>query len=203
MIYEMRGNPRLIQAFQRASLVIAESAGILWASRFLGQRLRERFPGIDLMISLCSLAAKNGWPIFLLGAKEGVAGFAARRLSILFPELVLAGARDGYFTAEEEPMIFNAIKKGGARIVFVGLDVPRQEIWIHERLKEMSALVMGVGGSLDVLSGDLRRAPAWMRFLGLEWLFRFLQEPWRWRRILNLPRFAFRVLAARLGLPML
>lgn len=199
MIYEMRGNPRLIQAFESASLVVAESAGLLWASRLLGGRLKEGFPGIDLMVSLCALSEKNGWPVFLIGSKEGVAEAAARRLSILFPNLILAGTHHGYFTAEEEPAIFNDIKKSGARIVFVGLDVPRQEIWIHERLKEIPALVMGAGGSLDVLSGDLRRAPGWMRFLGLEWLFRFLQEPWRWKRILKLPRFALRVLAARLG----
>ena len=112
--------------------------------------------------------------------------------------LNVAGCRDGYFSGDETPAICSAIKNSGADILFVGLGVPKQEYWLTEHLSETGAAAgMGIGGSMDVISGNLKRAPeAWQK-LKLEWLYRTIQEPWRWKRLLGLPAFVFRVLMTK------
>jgi N-acetylglucosaminyldiphosphoundecaprenol N-acetyl-beta-D-mannosaminyltransferase len=145
---------------------------------------------------LCESAARAGLPIYLLGARPGIARAAADAMVQRYPELVVAGARDGYFQSDEEPGVVDAINASGARILLVAFGAPRQELWIarwRDRLEVPVA--MGVGGLFDFYSGRIARAPVWMREIGLEWVYRLMQEPGRmWRRyVIGNPLFLYRV----------
>ncbi|HOW28560.1 MAG TPA: WecB/TagA/CpsF family glycosyltransferase [Elusimicrobiota bacterium] len=195
MLLEAEKDPELADVFRRAELVVPDSAGILWAGRWQGNPLPEQIPGIDLMLRLCDDAARKGWSVYLLGAAPGVAAETARELARRYPGLRIAGNRSGYFSDDDLPGVLKDISSSGAQLLFVGLDVPRQEKWIRRHLTQLNVnAAMGVGGSFDVISGRLRRAPVWMRRMGLEWMFRFLQQPWRIVRISHLPLFVWKVL---------
>jgi N-acetylglucosaminyldiphosphoundecaprenol N-acetyl-beta-D-mannosaminyltransferase len=188
----------LANIIEKASLVVPESWGVSWASRRQKQPLNGFIPGIDLFAALCCWAAKSGHPIYLLGAKPGTAYRAGENLKRLYPGLRLAGTHHGYFSKENEQAILTDINMTHPSILFVGMDVPRQEKWIACNLQYFGAqVVMGVGGSFDVLAGDLHRAPKWIRRMGIEWAFRTLQEPWRIQRIKDLPVFMWKVMQDR------
>jgi N-acetylglucosaminyldiphosphoundecaprenol N-acetyl-beta-D-mannosaminyltransferase len=156
--------------------------------------------GIDFMTRLIRTAAAGGLPVYLLGAKEESVRGAVEALKARHPGLKIAGWRDGYFDPSD-PAVAAGIRDSGARILFVAMGVPRQEIWITENAPLLGDMVaVGVGGAFDVISGILKRAPrAWQK-LGLEWLFRLIQEPWRWKRDLDLFLFVCKVLLTRFGL---
>jgi N-acetylglucosaminyldiphosphoundecaprenol N-acetyl-beta-D-mannosaminyltransferase len=195
MLLDAQHDAELHAILEHAALVVPESSGIYWASRWLGRPLTQFVPGIDFMLALCGLAADTRKSIYLLGAKPGVAERAAEELRRRFPKLRIAGADHGYFKPMETGSVVERIRAAAPTFLFVGMSVPGQEKWIASHLRALDArIVMGVGGSFDVLSGHLRRAPSWMRRLGIEWLYRLLQEPWRWRRIARLPIFAVKVL---------
>jgi len=186
-------DPAYRAAINGADLVVADTIGIVLAARLLGKPLRERVTGIDLLTRLCERAAALGHPVFLLGGASGVAESAGAALRRRHPDLRVAGSHHGYFTDDESKSICALIRDSGARIVFVGLGFPRQEHWIRENVGRLGAVVcMGVGGSFDVISGRLPRAPAAVRKAGLEWLYRLVREPRRLRRQLALPAFAVR-----------
>ena len=194
------------EAVGEADLVLPDGKGLIWAFRFLGTPIQERLPGVEFVEHLCRQASGEGWPVFFLGGKPGIAEKAARALGERHRDLVVAGCRDGYFRPSEEPEVLEAIRNSGARVLFLGLGVPRQELWLHLHARTapgspaaLPGIVgMGIGGSMDVLSGELRRAPAlWQRW-GMEWLYRTLQEPWRWKRVIRLPLFVLLVLWTRL-----
>lgn len=193
MLLDAERDCELQAVLENAALVIPESSGIYWASRWLRRPLREFIPGIDLMLALCAHTTQS---VYLLGAKPGVAAQAADELRRRFPGLRIAGCHHGYFSETESVAILEHVRSTRPGLLFVAMSVPAQEKWIAAHLHASgAAVVMGVGGSFDVLAGRLQRAPAWMRRLGVEWLFRLYQEPWRWRRIARLPVFAMRVLA--------
>lgn len=199
MLLETEKDAELAEVFNSAEMVVADSVGIILAARLHGFRIQERIPGIDLIFSLCELAEKKGWKIFLLGSLPGIAEGGGKMLKNRFPNLFVCGCAHGYFSAREEEMLLKEMKEKKPQLIFVGLGSPHQEKWIHQRLSTLwqrgsGMCAMGIGGSLDVISGRLPRAPIWMRRMGLEWLFRFLQEPWRWRRILKLFLFFYKVL---------
>lgn len=196
MLLASERDRELAEILEKASLVVPESWGVAWASRRLATPLQEFIPGIDFMNELCQLASEHGHSVYLLGAKPGIAAAAAANLQEMHPGLKVSGAHHGYFFREgEEDAVVAAIRAAAPRFLFVGMTVPAQEKWIARRLKDLNVpIVMGVGGSFDVLSGQLRRAPAWMRRLGVEWVFRTLQQPWRVQRIKDLPVFMYRVL---------
>jgi N-acetylglucosaminyldiphosphoundecaprenol N-acetyl-beta-D-mannosaminyltransferase len=190
-------------AFRRilrgADLCIPDGIGLIWASRWLGRPLLERVPGSELVYHLASLAAQQGWRLFLLGAAPGVAEAAAELFQAQNPSLIIAGTYAGSPDPEEDDEIVCRINESRADMLFVAYGAPRQEKWIarnRERL-ETVRLAMGVGGALDFVAGRAVRAPRWLQNLGLEWLHRLIWEPWRWRRMLNLPRFAWRVFRAQ------
>jgi N-acetylglucosaminyldiphosphoundecaprenol N-acetyl-beta-D-mannosaminyltransferase len=194
MLMDAEHDPELHAILESAALVVPESSGILWASRRMGQPLKEFIPGIDLMGALCQL----GSPIYLLGAKPGIAEAAARELERRTPGLIIAGTHHGYFPESEAAAVIETIRAAAPAFLFLGMSVPGQEKWIAKHLKELNVpVVMGVGGSFDVLCGRLNRAPHWMRRAGVEWLYRLIQEPWRWRRIGRLPVFAAKILCAQ------
>jgi N-acetylglucosaminyldiphosphoundecaprenol N-acetyl-beta-D-mannosaminyltransferase len=196
-----RRNEAYARTVREASLVLPDGTGLVWAMKFLGSPIQERLPGVEFVEHLCRQASGEGWPVYFLGGRPGVADDAARKLQERLPGLAVAGCRDGYFRPDEVSELLEGIRKSGARVLFVGLGVPKQELWIREHLSELGSVVaMGMGGSMDVLSGRLRRAPRVWQRTGMEWLYRLIQEPWRWRRIARLPLFVFLVLLTRLGL---
>jgi N-acetylglucosaminyldiphosphoundecaprenol N-acetyl-beta-D-mannosaminyltransferase len=195
MFLAAQEDPDLHAILEKAALVIPESWGIRWASRLQGQPLEQFTPGIDFMMEICHAAEIAGHSIFLLGSAPGVAEKAGDALYGNYPGLKIVGFANGYFQASEEAGVIRLIRAKRPSILFVGMGMPAQEKWIARNLAALDVpVVMGVGGSFDVLSGRLRRAPAWIRRLGIEWSYRFFQEPWRWRRMLQLPVFAWKVI---------
>lgn len=187
-------HPGLAVALRSADLVVADSAGVVWAAR-RGGRAISRVPGIDLMDRLCAAAAADGARVGLLGAAPGVAEAAAAALRRRHAGLNVVFIQDGFFSSAEEGDVLERAGAAASDFLFVALNTPRQDDWIHRHLKDLGAgVVMGVGGSFDVFAGRLRRAPGWMQKSGFEWLYRLRQEPRRWRRMAALPLFVFRVL---------
>ncbi len=184
----------LRQVLESADLVVADGVGLVWAARRLGQPLPDRIPGVELAWELLSWCAAGGYPVFLLGGAPGVAAEAAAKLSVDLAGLRVAGFQHGYFAPEEEDEVVRRVAHSGARLLLVGMGTPRQEKWIYRHRERLGAQVaMGVGGSLDVFAGRVKRAPRAWRRLHLEWLYRGLSQPRRWRRLLQLPRFCLRV----------
>jgi N-acetylglucosaminyldiphosphoundecaprenol N-acetyl-beta-D-mannosaminyltransferase len=191
-----RRDPAFLAVLQAADLCLPDGVGLLWASRWLRQPLRERVAGSDLVYEIAGLAAERGWRIYLLGGGPGVAEDAATLLTMLYPQLNVAGTYAGSPDTAENEAILRRVNRSGADILYVAFGAPRQDKWIaRNRLALTHArIAMGVGGSLDFITGRANRAPIRVQRLGLEWLHRLIQEPWRWRRMLALPRFALRVL---------
>lgn len=182
-----------------ADLALPDGVGLLWAARILGRPLRERVAGTDLVERLASRAASRGYSLYLLGAAPGVGQQAAAMLQARYPGLRIAGAYPGSPSPEEDEEIIAKVRAVSPEILLVAFGAPAQDRWIHRNLERLGVPVsMGVGGALDFASGRVRRAPPWLRRLGLEWLFRLAQEPWRWHRMTRLPRFALLVLRSRL-----
>ncbi len=181
---------------QGCDLCIPDGIGLLLAARWIGSPLPERVPGSELVHKLAALAAQNKWKLFLLGAGPGVAQEAAHIFQNNYPELKIAGTYAGSPDPADNDAIVQRINESQADMLFVAYGAPRQDKWIARNRESLPTvkLALGVGGSLDFVTGKAQRAPIWVQNLGLEWLHRLLLEPWRWRRMLALPRFAFKVL---------
>jgi N-acetylglucosaminyldiphosphoundecaprenol N-acetyl-beta-D-mannosaminyltransferase len=177
---------RLRQAILESSIVTADGMSVVWASRLLGRRLRERVTGIDMFERLVGHAAGRGLRVYFLGAREQAVRGAVERLRARHPSLAVAGYRDGYFAPGESEAIAGAIRESRADLLFVAMGSPAQEDWIRSHLETTGVrFALGVGGSFDHVSGLARRAPAPFRRAGLEWLYRLAREPRRlWRRYL-------------------
>lgn len=176
----MRDDPKLRQIVEESGLVNADGQSIVWASRLLGDPLRERVAGIDLMHGLLELAERRGHRVYFLGARPEVLERALQRIRQLHPRLEIAGARDGYFSENEDLAVSTAICATRPDMVFVAISSPRKEYFLGHHGPDLGApFVMGVGGGIDVVAGVTRRAPVIWQRLGLEWLFRLLQEPRR------------------------
>lgn len=194
-IVEAGANPALLEAVRSGALLIPDGGGAVLAARLGGLRGIPRVTGADLMPELCALAAVRGFPVFLFGARPGVAEQAAEALRGQFPGLRVVGCHDGYLTADRHTALIDSINASGARLLFVALGSPAQEFWIHANLAKLPAVSVcqGVGGTFDVLAGRVRRAPVAWRKAYLEWLYRLLREPARVRRLPRLLGFAWRV----------
>jgi N-acetylglucosaminyldiphosphoundecaprenol N-acetyl-beta-D-mannosaminyltransferase len=179
-----------------ADLVLADGVGLLLAGRWLKQPLPERVAGSDIVFLLAQMAAEQGWKLFLLGAAPGVAEEAAELLRERHPGLLIAGTYAGSPDPAENEHIVRLINDSRADMLYVAYGAPKQDKWIARNRQALRTVrvAMGVGGSLDFITGRAVRAPRWMQRLGLEWLHRLTKEPWRWRRMLALPRFALAVL---------
>ncbi|MBC7286933.1 MAG: WecB/TagA/CpsF family glycosyltransferase [Armatimonadetes bacterium] len=195
-------DPEFRRIVNQADLVTADGAGVVLAARLLGMPVQARVSGCDLVEGLCRVAAEEAQSVFFLGAEPGVAEEAARRLRDRVPGLVVAGCQHGYYPAEEEEEIVRKIAAARPGLLIVALGQGRQEKFIADNLQRIGARVaIGVGGSLDVISGRKRRAPVWMQRVGLEWLYRVAKEPWRLPRLKALPRVALMALVAALRQP--
>jgi len=199
MVNSVERDPELKRAFDNADLVLADSIGIVWASKFLGYGKLSGTPGIDLMLRFCALAASRSYSIYLVGSREFVVRKAGENLKNIFPGLVIKGMRHGYFGEAEESRILREIRTLRPHFLFVGIGTPRAEKWISVNLNELGVPVcMGVGGSFDVISGRLKRAPGWLCESGFEWIYRLLQEPWRVVRLTGLLSFVCKVIKQKL-----
>jgi N-acetylglucosaminyldiphosphoundecaprenol N-acetyl-beta-D-mannosaminyltransferase len=173
-----------------AALALPDGVGLLWAARFLGHPLKKRVTGVDTVQRVAELAARKGYRLFLLGAAEGVTDLCAQNLSNKHPDLQIVGTYSGSPAVEEEDEIVALVKQAKPDVLFVAYGAPQQDKWIARNLEKLGVpLAMGVGGAFDFIAGVAVRAPWWMQRLGLEWLHRLHREPWRWRRMLALPRF--------------
>ncbi len=180
---------------QAADLVIPDGIGLVYASKILGAPLHERVTGIDFLGRTLAYLEKSGQSVFFLGSKPGVAELAAQKIQEKYPALKIAGIADGYFKAHQEQGIIDEINSSGSDFLCVALGSPKQEEFIYRHRHEFKAkAAIGVGGSLDVWAGVLKRAPEFYRDNGLEWLYRFLQQPSRYKRMAALPLFILKVL---------
>ena len=175
----MRSHPQLQAHVDAAFLTIADGQPIVWASRLMGPRLPERAAGVDVLERLCDISSQRGYSVFLLGSTEENVAAASNQLRLMHPGLVIH-THNGYFRDCDAGAVADRIRESGATMLFVGMGVPRQEMFINTQWDRLGvAVAMGVGGSFDVLSGRLTRAPRWMQKYGLEWTHRLRQEPFR------------------------
>jgi N-acetylglucosaminyldiphosphoundecaprenol N-acetyl-beta-D-mannosaminyltransferase len=184
-----------------ADIQIIDGAGVLWAIDFITGRKVERISGIDYMTDILKMAEKNEWKIYLLGTTEDILEKCVEKIRNIYPDINIAGFRNGFFSKKDDEDVLNDINECKADILLVGMGIPKQEKWIFYNLHRLTSvrLAMGVGGSFDVLSGRIKRAPVWMQNAGLEWFYRFIMEPFRFLRILKLPVFIINVLKEKIS----
>lgn len=192
----------LREIVHRCAVINADGQGVVWASRLLGDPLPERVAGIDLMFNLLAVAEQRGFRVYVLGTRAEVLQRAVARLRSDYPSLQLAGYRDGYFDESEVETVCADIRDAHAQILFVAMSSPRKEYFLGEHGARLGVpFVMGVGGAIDIVAGTTRRAPLSLQRLGLEWLFRLLQEPRRLgpRYVVTNARFAALLVAELLS----
>ena len=179
-VVKANADPALARHIAACELINADGMPVVWASRLLGRPLKERVAGIDLFHRLLARAEASGWRVYFLGARGEVLEQVLRRVRREHPRLAIAGARDGYWETAEEPAVVQQIRSAQAQILFVAISSPKKELFLgrHREVLQIP-FAMGVGGSFDVYAGRVRRAPRWMQASGLEWFYRFLQEPRR------------------------
>ncbi len=185
-------DPDLRRIINECALVNADGMPVVWAARLLGKPLKERVAGIDLFEALMRRAGEKGWRVFLLGACEEVVAAVADTYRRRYPDLAIAGWRNGYWTVDEEAQVAAQVRASSADLLFVAISSPKKEQFLGRWQAEMRIpFAMGVGGTFDVAIGRVRRAPRWMRRAGLEWFYRFLQEPRRMFRRYFIDDLAF------------
>lgn len=200
-----RRDAELRRALAAADFVLVDGLPLVWVSRWLGTPVPERLAGVDMMEATLQLAAQNSWRVFFLGTHEETLAKAVGNIRARFPSLVVAGAHHGYFPASETERVLAAINASRADVLLVALGSPQKELWLLEHGGKLAVpLRQAVGGSFEIFAGYRRRAPRWMQHLGLEWLYRLLQDPWRLagRYLYTNAIFALlvaRALLARLG----
>ncbi len=198
----MHRNPQLFESVCNADIINVDGGGVVIASKILGSPLKERVAGIDLMVETLTMAANNGYKVYLLGATDEVLTTLKSKITDTYGASVIAGSRNGYFKLEDEAEIVNDIKVSGANILYVAMPSPKKENFLyrnHDGLNETVNFMMGVGGSFDVLAGKVARAPKWMQATSLEWFYRMMQEPRRlfMRYLKGNSRFIWMVLKSK------
>ncbi|MCU0316246.1 MAG: WecB/TagA/CpsF family glycosyltransferase [Fimbriimonadaceae bacterium] len=187
-------DPDLAEIYQAASLATADSIGVVWALKRKGAKA-SRVSGVDLVSKLCDLSAAKGYRIGIIGAAPGIADQAAERLRLLHPGVNIVGTRHGYFPCDDDEVVAQEVKVWESEILFVAMGIPRQEKFIQKTLPIIQAKVaLGVGGSFDVFSGKVKRAPKIVQRLHLEWLWRLLSNPKKIHKVKMLPKFVCLVL---------
>ena len=198
MLMRATHDAELHQILNAAELVVPDGAGTVWAAHHLGYEMPERVAGYDLVQELLKLAPKKSQRIFFFGSAPGIAEKAKAKAETLYPGIEIAGTRNGFFTAADEPEIIAQIRNSRADILLAALGVPKQEKWLAAHKSELNVPVsIGVGGTLDVMAGAVRRAPKWMQRAKLEWLFRAMLQPSRAGRLIALPKFVLKVHASK------
>ena len=193
-LVQAKQDTELAAIFSGASLVTADSAGVVWGLGRQGARV-ERVSGVDLVGRLCGLSAERGHRVFLLGASPGVAEEAAEKLRLLYPGCNIVGTRHGYFPVEDSDIVAQEVAALKPDVLLVALGIPKQEKFIARTMGTIGAKVaMGVGGSFDVYSGLVKRAPTFVQKMRMEWLWRLMLNPKKFEKVARLPRFVWLVL---------
>lgn len=206
IVMEARNNQELKSLLNKGDLVIPDGIGLVYASKIKKKPLLERVAGSDLSMRILDIANDEGHSIFILGGKPGVAQIATENIKKKYPNIDIAGYHHGYFKGthighrnhEEENEVINIINKAKPDIVFVGLGAPKQEQWIDENKEKLNCkVIIGNGGTVDIIAGTVKRAPEVYQRLGLEWLYRLLKDPRRIKRQIVLPKFVLIVLFSK------
>lgn len=190
-------DPQVKELINASTYQIADGVGILLAAKLKGGQITSRVTGVDMMSALLRFASEDGLPVYFFGAKEEVVTKAIANIKETFPTIKVAGYTNGY--DKDEEALVQRIQQSGAKVIFVALGSPKQELWIQRNMPKLSnvQVFQGVGGSFDVFSGTVKRAPVAFRKLGLEWLYRLIASPSRIKRQLVLPIFLLKVLRSR------
>ncbi|MEO6908861.1 MAG: WecB/TagA/CpsF family glycosyltransferase [Abditibacteriaceae bacterium] len=191
-------DPEYAEILRRAALITPDGFGVIWGMRLLNLPVYERVTGVDMVTGICEMADKKGYSIYILGSAPGIAATAAEKLAERYPGMRIAGTQHGFYSQENisEDEVVRRIRDAKPDVLFVAFGIPKQEKFIAQHFEELQVPVsIGVGGSFDVYSEKLKRAPVYIQRSGLEWAYRVWQEPWRWRRMSYVPRFM--VLAVR------
>ncbi len=206
IVMEARKNTKFKELLNNADLVIPDGIGLIYASRIKKKALPERVTGVDLSFKMLEIANENGYSLFILGGKEGVAKEATENISKQYPNIKIAGYHHGFFKGthidhkghQEEKSVIEMINQSKPDILFVGLGAPKQEIWINENKSFLNCkVIIGNGGTVDILSGRVKNAPDFYRNNGLEWLYRLAKDPKRIKRQMVLPLFVLIVLFSK------
>ena len=198
MLMRATHDEELRHILNASALVVPDGAGTVWAARHLGHAMPERVAGYDLAQELLRCAPAEGRRVYFFGSAPGVAEKAKAKAEQLYPGIEIVGVRNGFFSPADNAAIIAEIREARPDLLLVALGVPKQEKWIAAHLAELDVPVaIGVGGTLDVMAGVMKRAPYWMQRAKLEWLFRGLMQPKRAGRLLALPKFVLKVHASR------
>ena len=195
--YEALHDVQLREMLNGADLMLPDGAGVVLASKLLRTPVKQKVAGVDFAAGLLGILERNGQSLYLLGGKTGIGELAAQKMMEAHPQLRIAGIADGYF--QDEAPVIAKINASGADALFVCLGAPKQERFMVQHQQELHVhLMAGLGGSLDAFAGTVQRAPAWMIRLNLEWLYRLIREPKRFRRMLRLPKYLWAVMLKRI-----
>ncbi|WP_054954630.1 WecB/TagA/CpsF family glycosyltransferase [Paenibacillus dakarensis] len=195
MVMAALDNPEYKTMMQNAELIVPDGTGIVWAAGVGGDPLNDRVTGFDMLHELMKAGETHRWKFYLLGSTKEVIQAAAERLQMQYPAAIIAGYRDGFFGPEQDDEVVEEIRKASPDILFVARGADTQEPWIARYKERLGVpVMMGVGGSFDIISGKSKRAPKVVQKLRMEWLYRLLREPTRAKRMLALPKFAIKVL---------
>ena len=198
--YEALHDVQLREMLNGADLMLPDGAGVVLASKLLRTPVKQKVAGVDFAAGLLGVLERNGQSLYLLGGKPGIGELAAQKMLEAHPQLRIAGIADGYF--QDEAPVIAKINASGADALFVCLGAPKQERFMVQHQQELHVhLMAGLGGSLDAFAGTVQRAPAWMIRLNLEWLYRLIREPKRFRRMLRLPKYLWAVMLTRIRGP--
>ncbi len=198
IVMKAQEDPEFKEILNEGDLVIPDGIGVIIASKIHHLGLNERVPGIEMMSMMLEYCNRTGKSIYLFGGKPTVADMAAEKIKAAYPNLVIAGTQDGYYDASNELNILDDINGKKPDILFVALGAPKQEKWISKYKKTINASVaIGVGGSLDVWAGTVKRAPVFFQKTGLEWFYRLLKQPTRIGRMMSLPKFMIKVITTK------
>ena len=194
-------DPELYDIFRKADLLLPDGVGMVKAARIIHGIRMERIPGVEFMEDICRLCAKKGYKIFIYGAKEEVNREAVNILETRYPGINIVGRANGYLPEEEIPGLVRRINRSGAQVLFLALGSPKQEQWFVRYRNDLETVrvCQGIGGSLDAITGRVKRAPQFWCHIGLEWFYRLVSEPKRIKRQKVLPLFAIQVLIAAAG----
>ena len=195
--YEALHDWQLREMLNGADLMLPDGAGVVLASKLLRTPVKQKVAGVDFAAGLLGILERNSQSLYLLGGKPGIGELAAQKMLEAHPQLRIAGIADGYF--RDEASVIEKINASGADALFVCLGAPKQERFMVQHQQELHVhLMAGLGGSLDAFAGTVQRAPAWMIRLNLEWLYRLIREPKRFRRMLRLPKYLWAVMLKRI-----
>ena len=195
--YEALHDGQLREMLNGADLMLPDGAGVVLASKLLRTPVKQKVAGVDFAAGLLGILERNGQSLYLLGGKPGIGELAAQKMLEAHPQLRIAGIADGYF--QDEAPVIAKINASGADALFVCIGAPKQERFMVQHQQELHVhLMAGLGGSLDAFAGTVQRAPAWMIRLNLEWLYRLIREPKRFRRMLRLPKYLWAVMLKRI-----